>query len=75
MREMAEVQRNEELERAINLIKSGKNPEQVMAELANRLTNKLIHTPSVQLKKAGYDNRLDFLDTARELYNLKDHDL
>jgi glutamyl-tRNA reductase len=75
MRELAESQRNEELERAISQLNSGKNPELVMAELAKRLTNKLIHTPSVQLKKAGYDNRLDFLDTARELYNLKDHDL
>jgi glutamyl-tRNA reductase len=74
MRDNAEAQRNEELERALSLLQSGKDPEQVLAELANRLTNKLIHTPSVQLKKAGYDNRDDIFDTARELFDLKDKD-
>jgi len=75
MRETAEAQRTEELERAVRLLQSGKNAEQVMTELANRLTNKLIHTPSVQLKKAGYDGREGIFDAARELYNLKGRDL
>jgi len=43
--------------------------------MANRLTNKLIHTPSVQLKKAGYDAREEIFDAARELYDLKGRDL
>lgn len=75
MRETAEAQRTEELERAVRLLQSGKNAEQVMTELANRLTNKLIHTPSVQLKKAGYDGREEIFDAARELYDLKGRDL
>ena len=75
MRDNAESQRNEELERALNLLQSGKDPEQVMAELANRLTNKLIHTPSVMLKKAGYDSRDEIFETAQELFDLKDPDL
>lgn len=75
VRHQAQEQRDVELERALNLIRSGKNPEQVMAELANRLTNKLIHTPSVQLKQAGYDNRDDIFDVARELFDLKNNDL
>jgi glutamyl-tRNA reductase len=75
LRENAEHKRDEELERAMNLINSGKDPVMVMNELANRLTNKLIHTPSVQLKRAGYDNREELFDTARELFNIKDRDL
>ncbi|NOX76978.1 MAG: glutamyl-tRNA reductase [Gammaproteobacteria bacterium] len=75
VRENAETQRDSELERAVQLLQSGKDAEQVMAELANRLTNKLIHTPSVQLKQAGYDDRHDIFDAAREIFDLKDHDL
>jgi glutamyl-tRNA reductase len=75
IRENAETQRDQELERAIRLINSGKDAEQVMGELANRLTNKLIHTPSVQLKQAGYDDRQDIFDAARVLFDIDDRDL
>lgn len=75
MREDAQNQRDVELERALRLLQSGKDAEQVIAEMASRLTNKLIHTPSVQLKKAGYDARKEIFDAARELYDLKDRDL
>jgi glutamyl-tRNA reductase len=63
------------VERALRLLQSGKAAEQVLSEMANRLTNKLIHTPSVQLKKAGYDDRKEIFDAARELYDLKGRDL
>ena len=75
LRENAESQRDVELERAIRLLQSGKDAEQVIAEMANRLTNKLIHTPSVQLKKAGYDDRAEIFDAARDLYDLKGREL
>jgi len=75
IRDNAETQRDEELDRALQLLQSGKDPEKIIAELANRLTNKLIHTPSVQLKKAGYDNRDDIFDVAQELFDLKTKDL
>ena len=75
LRDNAEAQRNEELERALNLLQSGKDPEKIMSELANRLTNKLIHTPSVMLKKAAYDSRDDIFETAQELFDLKNPQL
>ena len=46
-----------------------------MREMAQRLTNKLIHTPSVQLKRAGYDDRRELFDAARELFELDDDGL
>jgi glutamyl-tRNA reductase len=75
LRDSAQAQRDEEVERALRLLQSGKAAEQVLSEMANRLTNKLIHTPSVQLKKAGYDDRKEIFDAARELYDLKGRDL
>jgi glutamyl-tRNA reductase len=75
IREDAENQRDQELERALRLLQSGKDAEQVMGELANRLTNKLIHTPSVQLKQAGYDDREEIFDAARVLFDIDDREL
>jgi len=74
LRHSAERQRDHEVERAMRLLQSGKDPQQVITEIANRLTNKLIHTPSVQLKQAGYDDRQEVFDAARELFDLKDHE-
>lgn len=75
VREHAENQRDEELERAVALLASGKSPEEVMSQLAHRLTNKFVHTPSVMLKQAGYDGRNDIFDAARTIFNIKDSDI
>ena len=75
LREQAIELRDAELELALKLIEDGKNPQQVLEQFAHRLTNKLIHQPSVQLKQAAYDGRTELLDAAREIFNLKDADL
>jgi glutamyl-tRNA reductase len=75
VRENAETQRDVELERAVALLASGKSPEEVMSQLAHRLTNKFVHTPSVMLKQAGYDGRNDIFDAARTIFNIKDSDI
>ncbi len=72
LRERACAQKDEELARAQRLLAAGKDPAQVMNEMAVRLTNKLIHAPSVQLKRAGYDGRTEVFDAARELFDLDD---
>lgn len=45
--------KDELLERALNQLQSGNDAEQVMRELANKLTNKLIHAPTSALKDAA----------------------
>ena len=74
VREQAEEVRNEVLNNAQRQLAAGKDPEQVLNELARTLTNKLVHEPSVQINRAAYDGREDILDTARELFSLKDKD-
>lgn len=70
-REQAEQKRDEQLAQAQKQLAAGKDPEQVLNELARTLTNKLIHEPSAQLNQAAYSGRKDLLDHARELFNLE----
>ena len=70
-REQAEQKRDEQLAAAQKQLAAGKEPEQVLSELARTLTNKLIHEPSAQLNQASYSGRKEILDTARELFNLE----
>ena len=74
VREQAEEVRDEVLQNAQRQLAAGKDPDQVINELARTLTNKLVHEPSVQINRAAYDGREDILDTARELFSLKDRD-
>ena len=43
-----------------------------MAEMARALTNKLLHEPSVQLKRMSADGRSESLSLAMELFALDD---
>ena len=70
-REQAEQKRDEQLVAAQKQLAAGKDPQQVMNELARTLTNKLIHEPSAQLNQAAYSGRKEILETARELFNLE----
>ncbi|MGD8483461.1 MAG: glutamyl-tRNA reductase [Thioalkalispiraceae bacterium] len=73
VREQAEEVRDEVMKNARRQLAAGKDPEQVLNELARTLTNKLVHEPSVQMSRAAYDGREDILDTARELFSLKEN--
>ncbi len=69
-REKAEQQRDREVEKALRALEKGEPPAQVVEALARGLTNKLIHSPSVQMKKASADGRDEVLLLTRELFEL-----
>lgn len=69
-RQQAERLRDEELAKAQRLLAAGGNAEEVLAQLARGLTNKLLHAPSVQLKKISADGRYEALAVAQELFAL-----
>ena len=70
-RESADTIRESELQRALKSLEKGEAPEAVLNALARGLTNKLIHSPSVQMKKASAEGRDEFLLLIRELYELE----
>ena len=69
-RQQAERLRDEELAKARRQLANGSPAEEVLAQLARGLTNKLLHAPSVQLKKLSADGRIDALALAQELFCL-----
>ena len=67
----AEGLRDEVLHKAVQLLKKGKSPEQAMQFLARTLTNKLLHTPSSQLRQAGFNGQFELLEAANTIFQLK----
>ena len=71
-RHQAEQSRDEALQKALALLKSGISAEQALNRLAYSLTNKLIHTPSAQIRSAAENERHDLIAAAREIFKLTD---
>lgn len=60
------------LEKARRRLAAGALPDEVMQYLAHTLTNKLLHTPTVQIRRAGAGARHELVTAARTLYDLGD---
>ena len=58
------------LEKALTQLKNNKNPEAVVAELATKLTNKLMHAPTSALQSAAQGGELDKLIYLRDVFSL-----
>jgi glutamyl-tRNA reductase len=66
----AEQTRDETLQKALALLKNGSTPEEALTRLAYSLTNKLIHTPSTQIRDAAANERHDVIAAAHEIFKL-----
>lgn len=66
-RQQVEQLREQELQRALTTIRNGGDATEALERLSRNLTNKLLHAPSVALKKAAADGHMDKLGWAAEL--------
>jgi glutamyl-tRNA reductase len=73
-RDKADVIRDLELQRSIKALEKGESAAAVLESLARAITNKLIHSPSVQMKKASSEGRDELLQLTRELFELDPDD-
>ena len=69
-RDKAHHLRDDVLANARRQLLAGKDPQEVLNELARVLTNKLIHEPSVQMKHAAYHADQDLLKSACRLLGI-----
>ncbi len=60
------------LEKAHRRLAAGMPPEQALQYLAHTLTNRLLHAPTVQIRRAGAGARHELIDAARTLFELDD---
>ncbi|MCP3668875.1 MAG: glutamyl-tRNA reductase [Gammaproteobacteria bacterium] len=74
-RGQAETIRDQVLERSLRHLKNGKDPEETLRYLAHTLTNKILHTPSTQIRQAGFQGQQSLLKAADTLLKIKDINL
>jgi glutamyl-tRNA reductase len=69
-RRQASATRDDVLQKAQRMIEAGKSPDEALVFLANTLTNKLLHTPSAQLREACSAGQTELLEAANTLFQL-----
>lgn len=72
LRGQAEQIQEEVILSGLSKLRNGADPEAILKETARTLTNKLIHSPSSQLRNASAESREDLLQAAEELYSLNE---
>ena len=70
LRQQASSIQAEELANALQKLKQGGDPEQILQQATRSLTNKLIHSPSSQLRESSAEGRQDLIQATHELFNL-----
>jgi len=73
-RDKADGIRDLELQRAVKALGKGEAAEVVLNSLARSITNKLTHSPTVQMKKSSAEGRDELLLLIQELFELNDGD-
>ncbi len=61
-----------ELDKAKKQLHRGDDPAAVLASFSHALSNKLLHTPTVQLRQAGHEGRFELLQLAQELFAISE---
>jgi glutamyl-tRNA reductase len=74
VRNRAEDIRSGVSEQAQRMLEAGRTPEEVMDFLSRTLTNKLMHLPSVSLRRAAEQGDEELLTAARRLFGLEAED-
>ena len=74
LRNQAQQVRADVLEAALQKLRLGAAPEDLLHEVTHTLTNKLIHPPSARLNRYEGPQRDDLLKAVRDLYNLAPDD-
>nr|VFK20163.1 MAG: glutamyl-tRNA reductase [Candidatus Kentron sp. LPFa] len=67
-----EVARDQVLHKAKRMLIAGTPPDDVLDFLASTLTNKLLHQPTVALRRAGFEGRSELVSAARILFDIAD---
>jgi len=69
-RERLEKMRDEEQEKALRLLRQGRDPEDVLTQFGMQLINKVMHHPTMKLREAASMEACDGLRSMKEFFEL-----
>ena len=72
LRGHVESLRDECLMKARKQLVNGDDPAKVLQQFAHTYTNKILHTPTKQMRQAGANGQLEVMDWVQELFQLSD---
>jgi glutamyl-tRNA reductase len=72
LRGHVESLRDECLVKARKQLTNGDDPAKVLQQFAHTYTNKILHTPTKQMRQAGAEGQLEVMDWVQELFQLSD---
>ena len=70
LRTQVESLKDECLVKAHRQLANGDDPAKVLQQFAHTYTNKILHTPTKQMRKAGAEGQLEIMDWVQELFQL-----
>lgn len=71
-RETIQGLRDDELNRAMQLLRAGKSAEDALESLARSLTKKIMHQPTVEMRNAAGNDNQELLRSAKVLFGITD---
>ncbi len=60
-----------EVDKALSLLQAGNSPEEVLSTMAKAITNKMMHYPTIQLRRASQTGKTDLLNVAKQLFDVE----
>lgn len=70
LRKATDTLSNDVTQRALNRLSAGHDSNEVVAELARTLSQKLLHKPTTAIRQAAESNNLELLEAAHALFDL-----
>ena len=70
-RALLEEQCQAHLQKALQQLKQGENSEAVLQAFSRNLMNQVMHEPSIQIKRASSEGRVDMVNLAYELFGIR----
>ena len=67
-RNYADQIKNESLKKALQQLRNGKDPEEVIKQLSSNITSKLTHNPTQALNKAGQSSDRKVIELIRDIF-------
>ena len=67
LRDAAELVKMQAIEKALAQLRNAGDPEEALQRLANEITNKLMHKPTIEMRKALQDDDRDRIELLKQL--------